>query len=88
LHEVYASEDQKQWVQEGCRSASIGCLDCKGPLIDAVSAELRPIRERALDFSQHPEDVRRIIDDGNAAAREVAQETLAEVRSSMGLNYK
>jgi tryptophanyl-tRNA synthetase len=57
-------------------------------LIDAVSAELRPIRERALDFSQHPEDVRRIIDDGNAAAREVAQETLAEVRSSMGLNYK
>jgi tryptophanyl-tRNA synthetase len=41
-----------------------------------------------LDFSQHPEDVRRIIDDGNAAAREVAQETLAEVRSSMGLNYK
>ena len=88
LHEVYATEDQKQWVQEGCRTAGIGCLDCKGPLIDAVSAELRPIRERAADFSEHPEDVRRIIDDGTAAAREVAQETLAEVRNVMGLNYK
>jgi tryptophanyl-tRNA synthetase len=88
LHEVYADEDQKQWVQEGCRSAGIGCLDCKGPLIDAVSAELRPMRERANDLSQHPEDVRRIIDDGTAKAREVAQETLAEVRTAMGLTYK
>lgn len=88
LHEVYASDDQKQWVQQGCRSAGIGCLDCKGPLIDAVSAELKPIRARAEDFRQHPEDVRRIIDDGNAAAREVAQETLADVRSAMGLSYK
>ena len=88
LHEVYATEDQKQWVQEGCRTAGIGCLDCKGPLIDAVSAELKPIRARAEDFRQHPEDVRRIIDDGNATAREVAQETLADVRSAMGLSYK
>ncbi len=88
LHEVYATDDQKQWVQQGCRTAGIGCLDCKGPLIDAVSAELKPIRARAEDFRQHPEDVRRIIDDGNAAAREVAQETLADVRSAMGLSYK
>ncbi len=88
LHEVYSDDAQKQWVQEGCRSASIGCLDCKGPLIDAVSAEIKPIRERAAEFSQHPEDVRRIIDDGSAAAREVAQETLSEVRAAMGLAYK
>lgn len=88
LHEVYSDDAQKQWVQEGCRSAGIGCLDCKGPLIDAVSAEIKPIRERAAEFSQHPEDVRRIIDDGSAAAREVAQETLIEVRAAMGLAYK
>lgn len=88
LHEVYATEDQKAWVQEGCRSAGIGCLDCKGPLIDSVSAELKPIRERADDLSQHPEDVRRIIEDGNEAARAVAQETLEEVRAAMGLGYK
>ncbi len=88
LHEVYSDEAQKQWVQEGCRSAGIGCLDCKGPLIDAISAEIKPIRERAAEFSQHPEDVRRIIDDGSAAAREVAEETLNEVRAAMGLAYK
>lgn len=88
LHEVYSSDDQKQWVQEGCRSAGIGCLDCKGPLIDSVAAELKPIRERALDLTSSPEDVRRIIDDGNEAAREIAQETLVEVRSAMGLGYK
>jgi tryptophanyl-tRNA synthetase len=53
-----------------------------------VSAELKPIRERAKDFSEHPEDVRRILDDGAATAREVAQETLDEVRTAMGLDYK
>jgi len=88
LHEVYADDDQKQWVQEGCRSAGIGCLDCKGPLIDAISKELKPIRERANDLSEHPEVVRRIIVDGNEAAREVARDTLEEVRSVMGLSYK
>jgi len=88
LHEIYATEDQKQWVQTGCRSAGIGCLDCKGPLIDAVAAELKPIREHAENLSEHPEDVRRIIEDGNEAAREVARDTLNEVRSAMGLAYK
>lgn len=88
LHEIYANDDQKQWVQEGCRTAAIGCLDCKGPLIDAVAAEIQPIRQRAEDLSQHPEDVRRIIEDGNEAAREVARDTLDEVRAAMGLSYK
>ncbi len=88
LHEVYSADDTKKWVQEGCRSASIGCLDCKGPLIDAVCAEVKPIRERAIELAKHPEDVRRIIEDGNAAAREVARETLEEVRAAMGLSYK
>lgn len=88
LHAVYSNDEQKQWVQKGCRTAGIGCLDCKGPLIDSLIDEIRPIRARAEEFSQHPEDVRRIIDDGSAAAREVAQETLSEVRSAMGLAYK
>jgi tryptophanyl-tRNA synthetase len=88
LHEVYSTDEQKAWVQEGCRSAGIGCLDCKGPVIDAVRAEIKPIRERAQELSEHPEDVRRIIDDGSEKAREVAQETLMEVRSAMGLSYK
>src|SRR5690554_2900985 len=88
LHEVYSDEEQKAWVQQGCRTASIGCLDCKSPLIDSIIAELKPIRDRAEEFSQHPEDVRRIIDEGSAAAREVARETLNDVRIAMGLAYK
>lgn len=87
LHEIYADAEQKQWVQQGCRSASIGCVDCKGPLIDAIAAELTPIREKANYLNEHPEEVRRIIEDGNEAAREVARDTLDEVRTAMNLHY-
>lgn len=88
LHEVYSDDEQKAWVQHGCRTAAIGCLDCKSPLIDSIIAELKPMRDRAAMFSQQPEEVRRIIDEGNAAARDVAQETLNDVRIAMGLTYK
>lgn len=88
LHEVYSDDEQKAWVQHGCRTAAIGCLDCKSPLIDSIIAELKPMRDRAAMFSQQPEEVRRIIDEGNAAARDVAQETLNDVRIAMGLAYK
>lgn len=87
LHEIYADAEQKQWVQQGCRSASIGCVDCKGPLIDAIAAELTPIREKANYLNEHPEEVRRIIEDGNEAAREVARDTLDEVKTAMNLHY-
>ncbi len=87
LHEVYSSEDTREWVQEGCRSAGIGCIDCKGPVIDAVKAELAPIRERAQEFIEQPQLVRNIITEGNEEARDVARETLKEVRGAMGLSY-
>ena len=88
FHEIYSTEDQKAWVQDGCRTAKIGCLNCKESLIDVMAATLRPIREQAEELSKHPEDVRRIINDGNDAARAMAQETLIEVRAAMGLDYK
>jgi tryptophanyl-tRNA synthetase len=87
LHEVYSGDDTKQWVQEGCRSAGIGCLDCKGPVIEAVKAELTPIRERAREFIEQPQLVRNIITEGSEEARDVARETLKEVRAAMGLAY-
>lgn len=88
LHKVYSSEGIKDWVQKGCRSAGIGCLECKQPLIDAVLAELKPIRERAEEYEQDPDGVRAIINEGCEAAREVARETLEEVRQAMGLMHK
>jgi tryptophanyl-tRNA synthetase len=87
LHDIYSNEDTCNWVQEGCRSAGIGCLDCKQPVIDAVLSELAPIRERAEEFVANPKLVRNIIAEGNEAARDVAKDTLEEVREAMGLNY-
>jgi tryptophanyl-tRNA synthetase len=88
FHEVYSGEDVKAWVQEGCRSAGIGCIECKQPVIEAVLGEIRPIQERARDYEARPERVREIIDRGCAAAREVAQETMKEVRTCMSLRYR
>jgi tryptophanyl-tRNA synthetase len=87
LHLVYSDDRTKEWVQQGCRSAGIGCLECKQPVIEAVLAELKPIRERAQQYLTDPTQVRQIIRDGAEKARGLAQETLADVRAAMGLDY-
>ncbi len=88
FHEIYSGEDVKLWVQQGCRSAAIGCLDCKQPVIDAVLKEQAPIRERSQEFLGDPDTVRAIVDEGCEAARAVARETLDEVRQVMNLVYR
>ena len=86
LHEVYSDDEIKAWVQEGCTTAGIGCVDCKQPVIDAMIAELKPIRERAKDYVDDPSAVQAIIDEGCEAARDVARDTLDEVRKVMCLS--
>ncbi|RDH84474.1 MAG: tryptophan--tRNA ligase [endosymbiont of Galathealinum brachiosum] len=86
LHEVYSDDEKKQWVREGCTSAGIGCVDCKQPVIDAMVAELKPIRERAKDYLDDPSAVQAIIDEGSEAARDVARDTLDEIRKVMCLS--
>ncbi len=88
LHQVYADEETKSWAREGCRSAGIGCLECKQPVIDAVLEELRPIQERARELEQQPDMVRNLINDGCEAARDVARETMEEVRHAMSLVFR
>jgi tryptophanyl-tRNA synthetase len=87
LHHVYSDEKTKEWVQVGCRTAGIGCLECKQPVIDGVLAELKPIRERAEKYLEDPTLVRNIVADGAEKARRLAHETLRDVRGSMGLDY-
>lgn len=87
LHLVYSDEAKKKWVQEGCRSAGIGCLECKQPVIDAIIAEQKPMRERAERYLEDPTLVRSIVADGCEKARKLAQETLRDVREVMGLDY-
>ena len=88
LHQVYSSDETRAWVTEGCRSAGIGCLDCKQPVIEAVLAELKPIQERAREFEAQPERVRDLIAAGSEAARQVARKTMDEVRQAMSLNFR
>jgi tryptophanyl-tRNA synthetase len=87
LHLVYSDEAKKKWVQEGCRSAGIGCIECKQPVIDAIIAEQKPMRERAERYLDDPTLVRNIMADGCEKARKMAQETLRDVREVMGLDY-
>ena len=88
LHKVYSDAATQEWVQVGCRSAGIGCLDCKKPLIDSIVEEQRPLHERAREYEENPELVRSIIEEGCEQARDAARETLEEVRQAMGLNYR
>lgn len=88
FHEVYSSDAVKAWAAEGCRTAGIGCLDCKQPVIEAVLAELKPIQERAQQYVADPGRVRSIIAEGCESARAVARETMDEVRQAMGLAYR
>lgn len=87
LHQLYSDEKTKQWVQDGCRSAGIGCLDCKQPLIEAVQAEIEPIRKRAKEIEGDNQMVRNIITEGCEQARDNARDTLNDVRQAMGLSY-
>lgn len=87
FHEMYSGDDVKAWVQQGCRSASIGCLDCKQCIIESVEKELEPIRERAKEYEENHDLVKTVIAEGCEAAREEARQTLDDVREAMGLSY-
>ena len=86
LHQVYSDASVQDWVQEGCRTAGIGCIECKQPVIDGISKTLLPMRERAKPYLEDPSLVRAIIADGCDKARDMARETMREVRSVMGLH--
>ena len=87
FHLVYSDAKVQDWVQKGCASAGIGCLECKQPVIDRVLAEQGPMRERAQRYIDDPTLVRNIVADGCEKARKLAIETMREVRDVMGLNY-
>ncbi len=88
FHEIYSDEQTQNWVVEGCKSAGIGCIDCKKPVIEAVLEELKPIQARAKEYEEQPELVSTIIAEGSEAARDCARDTMEEVRLAMGLAYK
>jgi tryptophanyl-tRNA synthetase len=88
LHQIYTPEDMREQLASGCRSAGIGCVDCKRPLIDAINAEQAVMRERARPFQDDPDLVRAILVEGAERAREVARETLDDVRGAIGIAHR
>lgn len=88
LHQVYSDESTQSWVREGCTTAGIGCLDCKAPVVESVLVELEPIAARAEEYVHQPDVVRSIIAEGTEHARDVASETMDDVRAAMGLAYR
>lgn len=87
FHVIYSDDKTREWVHHGCKSAEIGCLECKQPVIDAILAEQEPMHERAKMYEEDPTLVRNIIADGCEKANKLAEETMRDVRESIGLNY-
>lgn len=87
FHKIYSAEDVKSWVQTGCRTAGIGCIDCKRPVIDSIKQELQPIQAAIKDYESDLGSVKRIAAEGSEAAREEANKTIGTVREVMGLDY-
>lgn len=87
FHKVYSNDEVKDWVQQGCRTASIGCLECKRPVVDAIIAELKPIQQNISDYEEDLGSVKRIISESSEKARDEALKTLNTVKEAMKLDY-
>lgn len=87
FHKVYSGEEEKKWVVEGCKTAGIGCIDCKGVLLQGLLKEQDEIKERAKPYVEDPALVRNIIANGTEKARDAAKETMSEVRHIIGMNF-
>ncbi len=87
FHLIYSNAKTQDWVQQGCKSAGIGCLECKQPILEMVLAEQEPMHERARMYEEDPSLVRNLIADGCEKADRLAQETMRDVREAMGLSY-
>jgi tryptophanyl-tRNA synthetase len=85
LHKIYCTPEEIEFVSNGCRSAAIGCLECKKVMIKHVIEDLAPFREKRAQLEKKPEVVEEILQAGHEAAQEKASETMSEVRETLGL---
>jgi len=88
LHEVYSNEETKQWATAGCKTAGIGCVDCKQPLMDAINEEQAVYRQRAEQFEEDPDLVQAILQEGSDKARAIARETMEDVKEAVGISHR
>jgi tryptophanyl-tRNA synthetase len=85
LHRIFTPEADRARVAHGCRTAGIGCLDCKSVLLEHLLPPLEAIRERRVRMAERPDHLREVLREGSARARRVATETLAEAKAAVGI---
>jgi tryptophanyl-tRNA synthetase len=85
FHKMFSTDDDRAWVREGCTTAGIGCVDCKGRLAERLMEHFAGYRERRAELVAHPERVQEILRAGAAKARGIAQRTMDDVRKKLGL---
>jgi tryptophanyl-tRNA synthetase len=85
LHKVFSSDDELKWAAQGCRTAEIGCVDCKKVLHANLTEMLGPIQERRRKILADPDSVRDVLEEGSRKAREEARKTLDEAKAAMHL---
>ncbi len=87
LHKAFSPPDVREWAASGCRSAGIGCLDCKAKLADHLIARITPIYERRQELATRPDTVWDVLVEGSKRARQVAEATMEDVRAAMKIRY-
>lgn len=85
LHKIYSSQEIKSWVDTGCRTAGIGCLDCKGALLEFIEKEQQIFREQAAQYKDNPQIIDLAIKDSTSQASKIAKNTLCNVKQAMGI---
>ena len=85
LHQFFSTPEQLRWAEDGCRSAAIGCLECKKVLADNISGVLAPIQDRYAELRADMGRVKRVIEDGAEHARSIASRVMGEVKNALGL---
>lgn len=88
LHQVYSNQEVLDWCAAGCRTAGIGCIDCKQPLIDSINVEQELIRSRAQQFEEDADLVHAVIQEGSEKARVIARETMDDVKDAVGISHR
>jgi len=88
LHEVYSDDETRAWATQGCKSAGIGCVDCKKPLMEAINEEQDVYRQRAKQFEDDPDLVNAILQEGSDKARTIARETMDDVKEAVGIAHR
>ena len=88
LHTYYSSAQEVKYVEEGCKSAGIGCIDCKRILLKNVNNAIAPLRERKKELDRKPGYVNDVLEEGRGFCSKIAKETMREVREKIGVSFR